>query len=55
MPRRKPPVIADALLDRLLDGADAIKTSEERIAAIAAQPADDYPIPSNNHVKIEGR
>ncbi len=40
---------------RVLDGAEAIAASERRIAAIAAQPAEDYPTPSNNHAKIEGR
>ena len=40
---------------RILDGAEAISASERRIAAIAVQPADDYPAPSNNHIKIEGR
>ena len=40
---------------RVLDGADAIAASERRIAAIAVQPAEDYPAPSNNHRKIEGR
>lgn len=40
---------------RVLDGADAIAKSEARIAAIATQPAVDYPIPSGNHLKLEGR
>lgn len=40
---------------RVLDGADAIAAAERRVAAIAVQPAEDYPAPSNNHRKIEGR
>lgn len=40
---------------RVLDGADAIAASEARIRAIAVQPAEDYPEPSNNHVQIKGR
>ncbi|MDB5586435.1 MAG: hypothetical protein JWP26_1405 [Devosia sp.] len=40
---------------RILDGAAAIAASETRIRAISAQPDDDYPVPSNNHIKIEGR
>jgi len=40
---------------RVLDGADAIAAAEQRIKAIAQQPAEDYPTPSNNHLKIEGR
>lgn len=40
---------------RVLDGADAIRDSESRIRTIAVQPDEDYPVPSNNHLKIEGR
>ena len=40
---------------RVLDGAAAIAASEARIRAISGQPDDDYPVPSNNHIKIEGR
>jgi hypothetical protein len=40
---------------RILDGAAAIAASEARIRAISGQPDDDYPQPSNNHLKIEGR
>ena len=40
---------------RILDGAAAIAASEARIRAISGQPDDDYPEPSNNHIKIEGR
>jgi hypothetical protein len=40
---------------RILDGAAAIAASEVRIRAISGQPDDDYPEPSNNHIKIEGR
>lgn len=40
---------------RVLDGANAIGASEARIRAIAVQPADDYPEPSNNHLPITGR
>lgn len=40
---------------RVLDGADAIAASEARIRAIAGQPTEDYPAPSNNHLPIGGR
>jgi hypothetical protein len=40
---------------RVLDGAGAIAKSEARIRSIAAQPAEDYPTPSNNHLTIAGR
>lgn len=40
---------------RVLDGAEAIAASEQRIAAITRQPDEDYPAPSNNHLKIQGR
>jgi len=40
---------------RVLDGTRAIEIAEERIRGIENQPPEDYPVPSNNHVKIEGR
>lgn len=40
---------------RVLDGSDAIAASEQRIRAIAAQPDEDYPVPSNNHLPLGGR
>jgi len=40
---------------RVLDGATAIERSEERIRAIVNQPVEDYPAPSNNHLKLGGR
>ncbi len=40
---------------RILDGADAIAGAEGRIRAVASQPDGDYPLPSNNHLKIGGR
>lgn len=40
---------------RVLDGAEAINAAETRIQAIARQPEEDYPTPSNNHVRLEGR
>ena len=40
---------------RVLDGAAAIAASEARIRAIASQPDDDYPVPSNKHLPIAGR
>lgn len=40
---------------RILDGAAEIAASEARIRAISGQPEDEYPIPSGNHLKIEGR
>lgn len=33
---------------RVLDGGDAIRAAEQRITAIARQPADEYPEPSGN-------
>jgi hypothetical protein len=33
---------------RILDGADAIARTERRIAAVARQPEDEFPIPSGN-------
>ena len=38
---------------RVLDGAESIAAAEARIRAIAVQPAEDYPAPSNN-VRISG-
>jgi hypothetical protein len=40
---------------RILDGATEIAASEARIRAISTQPEDEYPAPSGNHLKIEGR
>ena len=40
---------------KVLDGPAEIAASEQRIRAISEQPAEDYPTPSNNHVKLEGR
>jgi len=40
---------------RVLDGAAEIADCAARISAIATQPDDDYPPPSGNHRKIEGR
>lgn len=40
---------------RILDGAVEIAASEARIHAISAQPEDEYPAPSGNHLKIGGR
>ena len=40
---------------RVLDGASAIREAEARITAIARQPDEDYPLPSNDHLKIGGR
>ncbi|MDR3473976.1 MAG: aldose 1-epimerase family protein [Devosia sp.] len=40
---------------RVLDGARAIELAEERIRGITNQPPEDYPVPSNNHIRIEGR
>ena len=39
----------------ILDGAAEIAASEARIRAISGQPADEYPAPSGNHLKIGGR
>ena len=39
----------------VLDGATAIAATEQRIAAIAVQPADDYPDPSGIWDAIRGR
>lgn len=40
---------------RVLDGAAAIADSEKRITALARQPAEDYPQPSNTFLPIGGR
>lgn len=40
---------------RVLDGAEAIAEADARIAALARQPDDEYPRPSGNFVKLEGR
>ncbi|MBW7921446.1 MAG: aldose 1-epimerase family protein [Rubellimicrobium sp.] len=40
---------------RILPDAAAIAASEARIRAIAAQPDEDYPAPSGNHLPLEGR
>lgn len=40
---------------RILDGAPAIAAAAGRIAAIARQPDDDYPEPSNNFPILGGR
>jgi hypothetical protein len=39
---------------RVLDGAGAIATCERRIAAIATQPQEDYPMPSGNFPILGG-
>jgi len=40
---------------RVLDGAAEIAATAARINAIAVQPAEDFPPPSGNHRRIEGR
>ncbi len=40
---------------RVLDGAAAIAGAEARIRAVSAQPEEDYPLPSGNHLPIRGR
>jgi Domain of unknown function (DUF4432) len=40
---------------RILDGAAEIRAAEQRIAAIAMQPATDYPPPSNRFPVLGGR
>lgn len=40
---------------RILDGAPAIADAEARIRAIAVQPADEFPVPSGHHRRLEGR
>ena len=40
---------------RVLDGAAAIAGAEARIRAVSAQPDEDYPLPSGNHLPIGGR
>lgn len=39
----------------ILDGAADIAASEARIRTISGQPDGEYPLPSGNHLKIEGR
>lgn len=40
---------------RVLDGADEITAAESRISRLAAQPTDEFPEPSGNHLPIGGR
>ena len=40
---------------RVLDGAEEIAATEARIKAVSAQPTDEFPQPSGNHVVIGGR
>ena len=40
---------------RVLADRDDIASAEKRIAALATQPADDFPDPSGNHLPIAGR
>ncbi|TPL90503.1 DUF4432 family protein [Mesorhizobium sp. B2-3-13] len=40
---------------RVLDGAGEIAAAEARIAAVARQPAQDYPQPSGNFPRLAGR
>lgn len=40
---------------RVLDGVDELADAERRIAAIAVQPAEDYPRPSGHFASIGGR
>lgn len=40
---------------RILDGAADIQASEARIRSIGGQPDGEYPLPSGNHLTIEGR
>jgi hypothetical protein len=40
---------------RILPDAAAIAESEARIAAIARQPEADFPVPSGNHIALDGR
>ncbi|MER9643961.1 aldose 1-epimerase family protein [Mesorhizobium sp. M0239] len=40
---------------RVLDGAGAIAAAEERIASIARQPQQDYPVPSGNFPGLADR
>jgi hypothetical protein len=39
----------------ILDGAGAIQAAEARIGAIASQPGEDFPEPSNAYPHIAGR
>ncbi|MDP3523935.1 MAG: DUF4432 family protein, partial [Hoeflea sp.] len=40
---------------RVLTNAAEIAASEARISGLAAQPAEDYPLPSGNFEPIRGR
>ncbi len=40
---------------RILGDAASIAETETRIAAIAKQPIEEYPVPSGNHIAIGGR
>ncbi|MER8465520.1 aldose 1-epimerase family protein [Mesorhizobium sp. M1396] len=40
---------------RVLDGAGAIAAAEAKIASIARQPQQDYPVPSGNFPRLAGR
>jgi hypothetical protein len=40
---------------RILDGAEEIADCAARIAAIAVQPADDFPTPSGRFQPLMGR
>jgi hypothetical protein len=40
---------------RVLDGRSEIADAERRIAALATQPADDFPEPSGRHRSLAGR
>jgi hypothetical protein len=39
----------------ILDGQEQIDAAQAGIRAIAEQPADDFPAPSNNHLPLRGR
>ncbi|MEQ1770700.1 MAG: aldose 1-epimerase family protein [Devosia sp.] len=40
---------------RILPDAASVADADQRITAIARQPGDEYPTPSNNHLKLAGR
>jgi len=40
---------------RIHDGQSAVSALEQRISAVAAQPAEEYPAPTGNHRPIAGR
>jgi len=40
---------------RVLDGAEEIAATEAKIKAVSAQPTDEFPQPSGNHIVIAGR